>query len=112
MTERKQSKEEQKAEEWLLYAEFEGRNLDMTEIEVLSYLIAKTENGKTGLSSAIRFIARDLNHNTSLVRSALVRLQKLKLIGVQFCEQEGYAWNVYTVNMELLRKKRSEFKAV
>ncbi len=100
-----------RVENWIYYAEFDGRYLTNKEIEVLFYLVSLTNNGKKVFQCSNRFIARGLNCSSRTVNKAVAALKKIGLIQYRSKARNGKILTDFTVNDNFLRNKKKAVMA-
>lgn len=98
-------------ENWIYYAEFDGRYLTNKEIEVLFYLVSFTNNGKRVFQCSNRFIARGLNCSSRTVNKAVEALKKIGLIEYRVKARNGKILTDFSVKDNFLRNKKKAVMA-
>ncbi len=97
-----------KIEDWIYHAEFNGRYLKQSEIEVLCYLYSRTEEGKICFKATDRYISRGLQCSATTIGKALDALVAIGLVTVVGRKaRNGHTRTTYTLNDNLLRNKRN-----
>lgn len=97
-----------KIEDWIYHAEFNGRYLKQSEIEVLFYLCSRTEEGKICFKATDRYISRGLQCSPTTVGTALDTLVEIGLVTIVGRKaRNGHTRTTYTLNDNLMRNKRN-----
>lgn len=95
-------------ENWIYYADFDGRYLTNKEIEVLFFLVSFTKLGKP---CSNRFIARGLNCSSRTVNKAVEALKKIGLIEYRVKARNGKILTDFSVKDNFLRNKKKAVMA-
>lgn len=98
-------------ENWIYYADFDGRYLTNKEIEVLFYLVSFTNNGQRVFQCSNRFIARGLNCSSRTVNKAVDALKKIGLIEYRVKARNGKILTDFSVKDNFLRNKKKAVMA-